>query len=407
MTILFHYSHIFIMKKTTLLIISCILFLTETGCFKDPAPEPFISEDEALAGETVTAGDSESPFYKLFVLNEGGFGKNNASLDFLRFSDGRYVRSAFKQMNTESVPQGLGDVGNDIKIYYNTAWIAVNNSNLVEVIEAYSEKHRATLAIPSPRQIAFTEQYGYVSSYAGAYFGGPARRGAVYKVDMRSLQVVGKVDVGYQPEGMTVYGGKLFVANSGGLNGGAYESHLSVIDLASFTVVDSLAVATEAPVLNLQQVYSDGRGHLWLTAFGDFATQHSGVYKLDLATGKTEQAAGVFASSAVSYNPDAHELLVIGSQDEWVWSGPRKQTFTSIRTDTGKVTQKDFSELDFAQIQTPYAILPNPANGDIYIGDAGDFLAPGYLWCFSAGGKFRWKALAGIAPGHLALYALI
>ena len=100
------------MKKQTLLIFSCVLALVVLGCDKDETSS-FTSEDETLAGETVTAGDKDARYVKLFVLNEGSYGQNNSTLDFFRYSDGKYVRNSFSQMNP-TISAGLGDVGNDI-----------------------------------------------------------------------------------------------------------------------------------------------------------------------------------------------------------------------------------------------------------------------------------------------------
>ena len=169
------------MKKHALLIISCLLSLAVTGCFKDNGDEPVVitSEDDVLAGEVVTVGEeSLQSFYKLFVLNEGNFNKNEASLDFFRFTDGKYVRNAFSQMNP-TLTGGLGSVANDFQLFYNTAWITVNQSNLVEVIHAKNEKHVTSFEIPSPREIAFDGAFAYVTSYAGAYYGGEDRLGAL------------------------------------------------------------------------------------------------------------------------------------------------------------------------------------------------------------------------------------
>ena len=206
------------MRKNALLIISCILSLAVTGCFKDNGADPVVitSEDDVLAGEVVTVGEeSLQSFYKLFVLNEGNFNKNEASLDFFRFTDGKYVRNAFSQMNP-IITGGLGSVANDFQLYYNTAWITVNQSNLVEVIHAKNEKHVTSFEIPSPREIAFDGSYAYVTSYAGAYYGGEDRLGALYRINLATEKVDGHIEVGYQPEGVTVCGDYVFVANSGG-----------------------------------------------------------------------------------------------------------------------------------------------------------------------------------------------
>ena len=98
------------MKKAGLLLLSGALVFA--ACQKDPVP----SKDSTLDGTAVDVSSLSTSAQKLFVLNEGGLGSNNASLDFLRFQDGKYVTGSFKKMNPE-IGAGLGDVGNDIAIH--------------------------------------------------------------------------------------------------------------------------------------------------------------------------------------------------------------------------------------------------------------------------------------------------
>ena len=150
------------MKKAFLLLL-CGAFAF-CACQKDRVP----SKDSTLDGMAVDVSFLSTSAQKLFVLNEGGMGSNNSTLDFLRFSDGKYITGAFKKMNPE-IAAGLGDVGNDIAIHGEEAWIVVNNSGIVEVISAYEETEIAAIQVPTPRNIAFDNTYAYVTSWAGAY----------------------------------------------------------------------------------------------------------------------------------------------------------------------------------------------------------------------------------------------
>ena len=166
------------MKYNALLVFSTLLAAIAVSCSKDEPSSETTSNDSNLAGVNVAVGETSGSFKKLFVLNEGKMGTNNASLDFFRFSDGKYVRNSFELMNPGQV-LGLGDVGNDIAFFNDRLWLVINNSGLVEVIDPKNEKHVATVRVPSPRRIAFEGDYAYVTSYSGAYYGGPDRIGAV------------------------------------------------------------------------------------------------------------------------------------------------------------------------------------------------------------------------------------
>ena len=265
------------MKKATLLLLCGALVFC--ACRKDPVPEP-PSKDAELTGEKVDVTGFPESAKKLFVLNEGGMGSNNASLDFLRISDGNYITGAFKKMNP-SVEAGLGDVGNDIAIHGDEAWIVVNNSGLVEVISAKDETEITTIQIPTPRNIAFDDRYAYVTSWAGAYLSWTSPedsknpKGQVYKIDLSTKKVAGTVEVGYQPEGIAYYDGKLYVANSGGVSSQlapnyAYDNTVSIIDTKSFKVTQTVEVQ-----VNLKNVFADGKGNIYVTTLGNYGDVHS------------------------------------------------------------------------------------------------------------------------------------
>ena len=261
------------MKKALLLLLCGALAFC--ACRKDPVPEP-PSKDADLTGQKVDVSGFPESTRKLFVLNEGGMGSNNASLDFLRLSDGNYITGAFKKMNP-NVGAGLGDVGNDVAVHEDELWIVVNNSGIVEVVSAKDETEIAAIAVPTPRNIAFDDQYAYVTSWAGAYASGSYDengyyvitdsknpKGQVYRIDLKTKTVAGSVEVGYQPEGIACHAGRLYVANSGGISSQlppdyAYDNTLSIIDTKSFKVTETLPVQ-----VNLKNVYADGQGNIYV-----------------------------------------------------------------------------------------------------------------------------------------------
>lgn len=399
------------MKKFfSLLVISGILAQGVTGCLKPGEyGYTFTSEDETLAGTVVTAGDSEGLYYKLFVLNEGQQGTNGAELDFLRITDGKYVNSAFGQMNNN---KKLGDVANDIKVYGNTLWLAVTNSGLVVVLDASNEKEIAEFPIPTPRGVTFSGDYAYVSSWG--YNASPSQnetidvKGAVYRINLSTSQSDSEpIPVGYQPEGIVATrSGSVWVANSGGVHGymaGEYERTIQVIEPNFSHVTSTIEVAD-----NLKDLLYDSDNEIvWATSPGDFFTVHSGVYPVSVAQLAPIERSAELAAVRFTCASLASEgrLFVIGTDDEWDWAGPRHYNFYMISSNGG-VEKIPFDNTAAAVVSNPYAIQQNPVNGDVYITDAGDYVNPGMLYCFDKNLDLKWKVATGVCPGHLALYAL-
>ena len=380
------------MKKALLLLAFGALILG--ACQKDPQKET-PSKDSELTGEKVDVSGFSTNIKKVFVLNEGSMGSNNATLDFLRISDGNYITKAFEKMNPDAAA-GLGDVGNDIAIIGDEAWIVVNNSGIVEVISAKDETEIAAIQVATPRNIAFDDKYAYVSSWAGAYvsyqdatdYRNP--KGQVYRIDLKTKKVEGNVEVGYQPEGLAVSNGKLYVANSGGISSQlppdyAYDNTVSVIDTKTFKVEKTITA-----VVNLKNVYADKAGKIYVTTLGNYYDVHSGLYVIE---GDNATKVSDYVSISAS---DGDAIYFVGTDSEYDWNA------TSHVYKAYSVKNGTRAEITLPVSGTPYGLAAINST-TFMVADAGDYYNPGTVSCYSNGTKV-WTVTAGVCPGHFAIY---
>ena len=386
------------MKKCALLVFSMVVLAVAAGCQKSETT----SRDADLAGVNVAVGE-KGLFAKLFVLNEGNFQKNNSTLDFFRFSDGNYVSDAFGSMNP-AVVQGIGDTGNDLALNEGKLWLVMNGSGYVHVLNAFDETLIASIAVPDPRYIAFDKSYAYVSSYAGAIYGGDEVKGKVCRISLSTYKVDGEVEVGCQPEGVAVSGNKLYVANSGGYNY-IHENTVSVIDVSSFKVSSSVTTAS-----NLHYMASDGQGAVYVSSYGESTwsqdadgnwiqsmSEPMGLYKISGASSSQVKDVHV---SCMTMCSDGY-IYAIGNAEEL--TGGYSNMLYKVSVKDGSVSSKAISGTDAAKVGNPYGICVAPGTGDIYIADA-DYTGPGKVWCFTKDLKEKWSAVAGMLPAHMVLY---
>ena len=374
------------------------------ACQKDPIPET-PSKDADLTGVTVSVSELGVTAKKIFVLNEGGMGSNNSTLDLIRFSDGLYITGAFKKMNP-SVGAGLGDVGNDIAVHNDEVWMVINNSGLVEVVSAKDETEIAAIAVPTPRSIAFDDTYAYVTSWAGAYATGSYDenynyvitdsknpKGVVYRINLSTKKVDGNVEVGYQPEGIACYNGNLYVANSGGIASQlppdySYDKTVSIIDTKSFKVTKTVDVE-----VNLKNVYSDGAGNIYVTTLGDYWSVHSGLFMLSASNPASPKHIGDYVSIS-SICGDT--VYCIGTDSEFDWSASHIYKGWTVKNGI----KSDWNAT--IDVTTPYSLAV--LNADAFlVGDAGDYFNPGSVVCYNKGSKL-WNVTAGVCPGHFAIW---
>ena len=319
----------------------------------------------------------------------------------LRISDSNYITGVFKKMNPDE-SAGLGDVGNDIAVIGDEVWIVVNNSGLVDVLKAKDETGIATIQVPMPRSIAYDDKYVYLSSWNGAVaVYGPDwsvdaaksknPKGAVYRIDRKTKKLDGSVEVGYQPEGLAIAGGKLYVANSGGISSSlppdySYDKTVSIIDTKSFKVEKTVDVE-----INLQKVFADSKGNVYVNSFGNYYSVHSALWQIK-PDGSVSKVADYASYAAI----DGDTVFCIGNENEFDYKAPAK--WNAWKYSNGSRTDWNI-KLDGVN---PYALFILPGS-NIVISDAGDYFNPGTVSLFSDGTK-KWTVSAGVCPGHFAIW---
>ena len=377
------------MKQHLLYIVLPLLTLL-SGCRTD---DTIIYAEEEDIGKKTFA----SEVIGMYVLNEGNMGSNKCTLDFLDLSDStiQYQRNIYAERNPGEVKE-LGDVGNDIQIYGSRLWMVINCSNKVEVCRAKDAVKIGKVDIPNCRYLTFDGGYAYVSSYVGPVAAGSnAPRGRVYKVDTLTLQKVDSVVVGYQPEEMVAYRGKLYVANSGGYNFPYYDSTISVVDLQTMSEERQINVA-----INLHHLRLDNHGQLWVTSRGDYYDISSNLFYLQADANGQMQVAG-------KMDVEVSDMCLVGDSLYFYGVGYNEVTkentrsFGIVDVSRHQVVTTNLSDApELQRMRMPYGIIVHPTNRDFYLMDAKNYVSSGELLHFHADGTFDYKVRTGDIPAH-------
>lgn len=351
-------------------------------------------EDWYYGASVTDIGDRSESVRNMFLLNEGNMGSNKCTIDCYDYTTGKYSRNIYGEYNPDVVME-LGDGGNDIGVYGGKLYVVVNQSNLVEVMDAATFRHIAQISIPNGRNLAFCGGRAYVSSYAGAAYGDAEhRKGFVAEIDTASLKVLRTCEVGCQPEEMAVYGSKLYVANSGGYCVPDYDSTVSVIDLTTFEVASTIDVD-----VNLHRMETDAeRGLIFVSSRGDYYNIPSSVYVIDALTDNLIMHIADLPCADMALKGDS---LYVYSTEFNYDTYQTAVSYSIYDIERRKVvTDRFITDGTASQIVYPYGIAVNPETGDILIADAKDFMTPGTLYCYSSDGKFRWSVMTGDLPSH-------
>lgn len=374
--------------KHRLLFYFSVLMAVLSGCRREI---PFLHSEEE---ELTSGGTGHEAVKGFFLLNEGNMGSNKASLDFFSYETGKYMRNIYPSRNPDIVKE-LGDVGNDLAIYGGKLYAVINCSHYVEVMDVKTAKHVGSIDILNCRYIAFNEGKAYVSSYAGPVQIDPnARPGKVVEVDTTSLKVTREVVVGYQPEEMVITGGKLYVANSGGYRFPNYDTTVSVVDLETFEVINTIDVA-----INLHRMTKDRFGRIYVSSRGNYYDVGADVYVIDSNADRLVGNLGIPASEMCISGDSIYMTSV-----EWNYTTNRNTvSYTLYDMAREKIVSHNFiADGTDKQIQIPYGIAVNPDTKEVFISDAKDYVTPGRLYCFSPEGNLKWEVTTGDIPAHFA-----
>ncbi|MDB4075731.1 MAG: hypothetical protein QNK78_04540 [Crocinitomicaceae bacterium] len=344
------------MRLISLIVIGFVLF----SCKKDETKYPATAPN--LANGTL-------------VLCEGLYQQNNSSISWIDFSSGVIDNSYFVTRTNRQI----GDTGNDIKRYGGKIYVVVNVSSVIEVLSASDFTSIKQIQMESggvakqPRSIAFYGGNAYVTCYDGF----------VDVIDTTSLTVTTRIPVGNNPEGLAVANGKLYVANSGGLNFPNVDSTLSVINLATNTELMKITVG-----INPGEVVSDASGDVYVVSRGDYGAVPSRLKRVNSTTDVLLQS---FAFDINGISPMNSNFLVFDANSVSVFNASSEIIESS-------------NFIDLSEVVTLYNVSYNSINDKIYISDAMNYTNTGYLRKYNPAGVYETSYHVGLNPKKVLFY---
>ena len=346
---------------------------------------------------------------RIILLNEGNWQADNGRMTY--FEDGHIVSNKwFRDINGFK----LGDTPNDIiQVNDNLIAIAINWSNIIQFMTPDGKAVTATENVPNNRKLASDGKYVYVSSYGHECetVNGIVTftRGYVAKIDLSNFKVVATCEVGYEPEGIALYDGHLFVANTGGYafqEAHEYETTVSVINAETMQLVKNI----DTGVINLYGKMSQSGQYLCINSPGDYYDVQACGIIFDCRAALAGEHCFVTIPYAVTYNCTTTDgkFLAIGSRYSY-YTG--EYTFNYATIDPAEVMKTSGAAgivaklpgdmlTNVLKMSQPYGIYVNPYTGYIYATDAGSFAAAGAMYQWDPSGKLLGKFSVYINPGH-------
>lgn len=337
----------------------------------------------------------------MYILCEGLFNMNNSTISYYDFTKGKMLSfqdpdkrgddktsyDFFKMQNDRK----LGDTANDLQRYGSKLWCAVDVSSQIEVMDLSTGMSIRQIPLfneqgvgREPRHFAFYRNKAYICNFDGT----------VAKIDTTTLTLEGYVKVGRNPDGICVANGKLYVANSGGLNQENPDNTVSVIDIATFKEIKKIEVRN-----NLGTILSDALGNVYVVSREKFNHELNDydcrLHRIDSETDKT----------ITSYDLPILSFTISGNKAYMYSYNSQQEAIVVMDTRTGQIIDSNFIK-DGTSITRIYNITVNPINGDVYICDAQNYIVNGSIICFNQNGYHQFTFDAkGINPNSIVFTA--
>ena len=350
--------------------LTIVLGVTFTSCDDDDS----IPEPEIPAVPTETS--------KVYILNGGMDGQNNATLSMLDMESGEMTADIFADVNGRA----LGNMGQSMLLYGSKLYISVYRSSTLEVLDAATSKVITTLkpvdsegAPRAPRMMASHEGKVYMTTFDGF----------VAKIDTASLAIEGYTAVGPNPDGIAIAHGKIYPADTDGMHWPSTSDKLSVVDIASFKKIGDVTVG-----LNPNHVFSDSEGDIYAVCYGDYKVGADMLYRVDTKDDKAEAVDGVNVTKMYVKNDTAYCYVAN------YYNPDGKAAFTfDLKTD--KVINPTFIK-DFSVFTSdPSAIGVDPVSGDVYYGISSYFQNDD-IFIFDKEGTLKKTVEVGMSPSTFA-----
>jgi DNA-binding beta-propeller fold protein YncE len=331
-------------------------------------------EKENVSIERYNFGDSTG----VFILNEGNYTQENSSLSFLNLESMKLYNNLFFKANDTK----LGDVAYSMTIYNDKAYIAVNNSGRIYVIDINNGRFEGKITgLSSPRYIhILNDTKGYVSDLYLT---------KITVINPSEYQVIGTIDVSagsdfnqHSTEQMALYGDWLFIGCW------SYDNKILVLDVTTDSIVDSITVAKQPNSLLL-----DKNKKLWVLSDGgypgsSYGQEYAALTKINAETRETE-----LVMRFPSLDDSPVEMVSNGSGDTlyFVLRGIRRMSIADT-----ELPEKAFIE---KRNNDYYSIAVDPMTSVIYAGDPLDYMQNGLLYRFTPDGELIDSMRVGINPG--------
>ena len=313
----------------------------------------------------------------VFVLNEGGAGSGNASVSFI--NNDAVTNNIYGTQNP-GIP-ALGDTAQSISFNGDFAYIVLNISNTIKVVNRSTFAYVATIStgISNPRYMSFANGKGYVTNWGD---GGTESTDYLAVINLEDNSVETTISIAKGSERILTINDKLYVAHQGGFG---VENKVSVINPITQLVEQIIEVGDVPNSLLVKD------GFLYVLCAGKpswYPEQTDGrLVKIDLATN-----AIVSTLEFPEMHPNNLEINAAATHFFYTVD----ENIYTIAIDAATLPTAAVCSLSAQGVYGIYGM--DLIDDKIYVADAGNYASPGTVYIFSTAGILLQDFTVGVIP---------
>ena len=346
------------MKNFVQILLISFSFALFSAC--DKAPK---SPDITVIPDSITGG--------VFIVNEGNYTNGNAELGFINSGLKQRFDNVFSMANSRY----LGDVFQSMNIINDQAYLVINNSGKIEIINPKTFKSIGTIfGLRSPRYLTkISTSKAYVSDLYD---------NNIFVIDLQSNQIIKKIPVKGWVEEMLSLNGYTYITN-------VSSSKILVIDEFSDEIIDSI-ITPFAP----KNILKDANNRIWVLCGDANAIDNKHfIIQLDVLNKNIAKKLIIntpnTAANRLRINKDGNTLF-------WIDEGVFKMNINDTLLPVNPIVKKE-SRLF-------YGLGIDPNYNEIFVSDAKDFNANSDVYRYSFSGQLLGKFTSGKITGDFYFY---
>lgn len=301
----------------------------------------------------------------VWIVCEGGFQAANGSLSLYQSKDQQLYNGIYESKNN----QQLGDIFQSIAFWDDLAFLVVNNSGKIEVVNRFTLENLGTIdGFTSPR---FVEVISDTKAYVSDLFDDK-----ISIINPLTFEITGAIKTSGWTEQMVQDNNHVFCLQSA-------KRMVYKINKQTDVIEDSLQIDFPNP----NSLVIDTDENLWVLSGGEsWTSTPGGITELSKTFGvlKTLEFATASSASHLTINNNGDQLY-------YMQEGIKTMSISATQLPVNNLVQGS---------EGYYSFGLNPNNGDIYAGDALDFVQNGKVLRYNASGTLLHEFTVGVIPGR-------